>query len=117
MLWITAIGMIVFPLVGFIFNSLITRKIDDGSNRQDEMEKKTEEDKELLLRRLDDHKKFCENNYVYQKMYDQAMQFHQKETDSKFNNLVESMNKQFENVEKNISGVKDLINEKFKKQG
>lgn len=114
MLWVTISGIIIIPLVGWIFNALITKKIDDINTRIDALEVSREEDKSLFFKRLDDYKQIVENTYVLQKMYDQAMQFHQKETDQKFNNLVESMNKQFDNVEKNIEGVKNLINEKFK---
>lgn len=100
--WVTLSGVVIIPFVVWLFNMLITKKIDALESNQ-------EKDKELFFARLDAIK----DAYVRKDMYDQAMQFHQKETDSKFNNLVESMNKQFENVEGKIDDVKDLINEKF----
>lgn len=95
MLWVTIFGVIIIPLVGWIFNSLITRKIDG------------------LEEQLNGQRKAFEENYVRKDIYDQAITFHQKETDNKFHNLVETMNKQFENMEGKIDDVKDLINEKF----
>lgn len=100
---------IVCPVLGWLFNTIITKKIDAGNIKDQDIEKKQKEDFDLLFKRLDEVKQSC----VRKDMYDQAMQFHQKETDNKFNNLIESMNKQFDNVEKNIDDVKDLINEKF----
>lgn len=108
-IWLTiAIGVAV-TVIGTILNTLITNKINEGNKKDAEIEAKQKEDRELFFKRMDDIKE----NYVRKDMYDQAMQFHQKETDSKFNNLVESMNKQFDNVEKNIEDVKKLINEKL----
>jgi hypothetical protein len=103
-----AIG-IVFPFIGWFFNTIITKKIDEGNKRDEAIEKKHKEDIDLIFRKYDDLKGLC----VRKDIYEQAMQFHQKEVDSKFVNLVDSMTKQFENVEKNIDGVKALINEKF----
>ncbi len=104
--WLAVISVIIFPFIGWVFNTLITNKINELKTAQ-------EEDRKLFFKRLDEEQAFCENNYVNQKLYDQAKQFHEKETDAKFNNLVESMNKQFENVEGKIDDIKDLINEKF----
>lgn len=107
--WMTIVIGVVIPFVGWIFNTLITKKIDDLYGKITEIEQSRKESRELFFKRLDD----IRAEYVRKDLYDQAMQFHQKETDSKFNNLVESMNKQFENVEKNIQEVKQLINEKL----
>lgn len=123
MLWVTIFGIIIIPLIGWIFNTLITKKIDDLTYQQDK-------DRELFFKKYDILKEHLENSlskmakdieteYVLQKLYDQAMQFHQKETDTKFNNLIETMNGSFKRVEGDIKEVKDLINAKFnaKKQG
>lgn len=113
MLWIAIIGTIAFPFGGWVINTLITKKIDDQNARITALEAGREEDKEEFYKQLNGVRLSIESTYVRRDIYDQAMSFHQKETDTKFTNLIESMNKQFENVEKNIDGVKDLINEKF----
>lgn len=107
-LWLTAIGAIIIPIGGYVINGLITKKID-------ELIAGRKEDRTLFFDRLDACKKYNEDNFVNQKIYDQAMNFHQKETDSKFTSLIESMNKQFLNVEYKIDDVKQLINDKFNK--
>lgn len=106
---VALLTVVILPLV----NTLITKKIDN-------LETKQKEDRDLYFQRLD----IVKDTYVRKDMYQQAMEFHQKETDSKFNNLVSSMNKQFENVEEKIQNVdgkiddiKDLINDKFNKGG
>lgn len=106
---IAILTVIILPLV----NALITRKIDDLKAQVNDVEKARKDDRELFFKRVDDIKDTIANYYVRKDLYNQAMEFHQKETDSKFNNLIESMNKQFDNVEKNIEQVKDLINEKL----
>ncbi len=112
MLWVTVIGIIIIPLVGTIINNLITKKIDALETGRDE-------DKKTFFTRLDDIKM----TYVRKDLYDQALQFHQKEIDTKFLNLVETVNKNFLSVEtdiKDVKGdikeVKDLINSKFQKE-
>lgn len=104
--WLAIASVIIFPFIGWVFNTLITNKINELKSTQ-------EENRNTLFKRIDEEREFSKNNYVNQKLYDQAKQFHEKETDAKFNNLVESMNKQFENVEGKIDDIKDLINEKF----
>lgn len=111
--WISVLAVIVFPTVGWIFRNLITKDIDELNKKIKEIEESRKESRELFFKRLDEIQADVKVNYVRRDLYDQAMQFHQKETDSKFNNLVESMNKQFDNVEKNIDEVKKLINEKI----
>lgn len=114
----------ILTFVGWLINTLITKKIDGVIAQQ-------KEDRELFFKKYDILKdqlekgienltKEIEKEYVLQKLYDQAMQFHQKETDSKFNNLIANMGENFKNVEidiKDVKGdvkeIKDLINSKF----
>lgn len=81
---------------------LITKKIDT-------LEINQEKDKELFFLRLDAIK----DSYVRKDMYDQAMQFHQKEVDSKFNTVMDSISKLDKDVKEKFTEVKNLINEKF----
>ncbi len=96
-------------LAGWVINTLITKKIDA-------LEQGRADDKKEYYNYVNGQRAAFEillKEYVRRDMYEQAMVFHQKETDQKFNGLVESMNKQFENVEGKIDDIKDLINEKF----
>jgi len=111
--WVSILAVIVFPAAGWIFRNLITKDIEENKNKIVEIENSRKDSRELFFKRLDEIQVDVKTNYVRRDLYDQAMNFHQKETDSKFNNLVESMNKQFDNVEKNIDEVKRLINEKL----
>lgn len=109
MLWVTIVGIIVIPLVGWIFNTLITRKIDA-------LEAGRKEDRELFFRRLDDEKK--ENaeelkEYVRLDLYKQAREFQERDFDAKFKSLLNTMTTQFENVEDKIEDLKTMFKEKF----
>lgn len=107
--WITICLGVVFPFVGWIFNSLITNKINEVNKRVDEAELQRKSDRELYLRRLDDVKKDMEDHYVRKDLYEQAMKFYNEHNDEKFKSLLAIMNTQFENVEKSIEEVKKLI--------
>ncbi len=112
MLWITVFGIIVIPLIGWLINTLITKKIDN-------LELSRKEDKDLFFNRLDSVKDLLNTQYVRKDLYQQALEYHQKEVDGKFNSLVESINKMDKDVKEKFDEVKDLINEKFngQKQG
>lgn len=107
--WLGVLGIIVpiiFGFIGWVINRVITTKIDA-------LELGRKEDQELFFKRLDSIKDDIKFNYVPKAIYEQAMTFHQKEVDSKFNNLIETMTNNFKNVEIDIKEVKDLINSKF----
>ncbi len=113
MLWVTIFGIIIIPLIGWVFNTLITRKIDECNTHLENTDKRIEAYKESFFNRLDAVKSFGNETYVKKEMYEQAMEYHQKEVDGKFNSLVESINKMDKDVKEKFDEVKDLINEKF----
>lgn len=119
MLWVTVVGIIILPIVGTVFNALITKKIDAQDERIKDLEDARKEDKKEFYNQLNGLRQSIAQEYVRRDLYDQAMQFHQKETDTKFLNLIDTMNKNFQNVEADIKEVKNLINSKFngKNQG
>lgn len=102
MLWVTVFGVIIIPLVGWLINALITKKIDDIDQRQ-------KEDKLLLFTTIDKLRSHLEENYVFKPLYEQAMKFSDERSDEKFKSLLSIMNKQFENVEDKIEGIRELI--------
>lgn len=114
---VALLTVVILPLV----NTLITNRIDKLENKHErdienldkktnsiieDFERKQKEDRDLYFSRLDDLKDVLKNEYVRRELYEQALHSYQKETDSKFINIVQSMNKEFQNI-------KDLINEKF----
>ena len=54
--------------------------------------------------------------YVRKEIYDQAMSFYQKETDTKFENVLSRMDDKFKAVEEKIEGIKELIIKNFNTQ-
>lgn len=106
MLWVTVFGVIIIPLIGWVFNTLITKKIDA-------LEQKQKEDKELFFRKYDALVESLEKYYVLKAIYEQAMQFLTEKNDEKFKSMLSIVTTQFENVEEKIEGLKTLINEKF----
>lgn len=121
MLWVTIFGIIIIPLLGWVFNSLITKKIDEIISQQksdrDLFFKKHDILKDQTEERFEKVKKDNEQEYVSQKLYDQAMAFHQKEFDGKFNMLMDSINKLDTDVKARFDDVKNLINAKFNGKG
>lgn len=113
MLWVTIFGIIVIPLVGWLINTLITKKIDN-------LEAKQEEDKKLFFRKLDEDRENVEDHYVRQDIYNQAMTYHNEKSDEKFKSLLSIVNTQFsnmenkfDNVQEDIAEIKKLINDKI----
>lgn len=139
MLWVTIVGIIVIPLMGWLFNTLITRKIDAQDARNDEQDEKNDKNfkelQNLFFKRLDEDRaqneanlkeliKDVKDNYVQSNIYKQAMDFYHQNTDEKFKSLLSVMNTQFDNVESKIDGtnqqigeLKKIINDKFNNNG
>lgn len=113
MLWVTIIGMIVLPILGLVFNVLITNKFNDDRKRLDELESMRLLDRKEFYEQLNGFRKSVEENYVLQKIYDQAMDFKDKNNDEKFKSILSIMNTQFQNMEDKIGEIKILIKDKF----
>lgn len=129
-LWLTACTVLVFPFVGWIFNTLITNKINEQAKLIEASETARQADKETFFKRLDDIKKehneakekletSIKEEYVQKALYEQAMKFYNEHNDEKFKSLMATMMTQFNNVEEKIAEVKKIIDDKFNnhKQG
>lgn len=113
MLWVTIVGMIVLPILGLIFNALITNKFNDDRKRLDELEAMRLLDRKEFYEQLNGFRKSVEEHYVLQKIYDQAMDFKDKNNDEKFKSMLSIMTTQFENMEEKIGEVKSLLKDKI----
>lgn len=123
MLWVTIFGIIVLPIIGWIFNSLITNKINELREQQ-------KEDRELLFKRLDEERLHVETECVRKDMYEQSMRHHKENEEATFKGLLSIVNTQFANLEANmlvhskdikdlegkIDSIKDLINNKLQEK-
>lgn len=118
--WVTIFIGVVIPFVGWIFNSLITNKINELNRKNDELqlelkqtredfENRQKEDRNLVFSRLD----VVKDAYVRKDLYEQATKFHTEHNDEKFKSLLTIMTTQFTNVENKIEDLKKLINEKL----
>ncbi len=118
--WLTVAGVIVFPFIGWIFNTLITNKINDLKKDHDDTKLQLEEYKELFFKRLDALKENVEHTYVRKDIYDQATLYHLNSSDEKFKSLLSIVNTQFQNIEdkiistdEKIDDLKEFIKEKL----
>lgn len=115
--WAAIFVPIVFTFLGWIFNTVITNKINDIIAQQ-------KDDRELFFKRLDEDRLHVESECVRKDMYEQSMRHHKENEDAVFKSLLSIMNTQFQNMETNmqgygkdikdlegkIDGIKDLIN-------
>ena len=104
-MWVTIFGILVIPVVGWIFKFVIEKRQDSLSTQQDR-------DRELFFKKFDEVKEL----YVRKDIYEQAMTYHQKETDVKFENMLGRMSDQFKTVEDKIEDLKSLIIKNFNTQ-
>lgn len=123
MVWITFIGMIILPILGFVINQLVTKKIDDANRdnekvneRIDALEKQREEDKRNIYGAINGQRGAFENSlkdYVRKDLYDQAMELHRLNNDEKFKSLLSVVVTQGNNLEAKIEGYNKNMNDKI----
>lgn len=120
MLWVTIFGMIIIPIIGWIFNTLITRKIDDLreenkilrnelDNLKVGMSDKAKEGFQTVFKRLDDVKDVADKTFVRIDNYNLHKEYQEKDMDSKFKSLMATMTSQFQNVEDKIDELKETL--------
>ena len=102
MMWVTIVGIIVLPVIGWVFKVAVEKNLNDIVKQQGL-------DRDLFFKKFDEVKEL----YVRKDIYQQASEFYQKETDTKFQNLIVLMNNQFKAVEDKIEDVKVLIIKNF----
>ncbi len=138
MLWATVVGMIIIPLVGAWFNSMITSKIDESNtaigkcnSRIDVVEVHAEKKEDEIFAALNGQRDSFENlleKYVPTNLYQQGMEFHRINSEEKFKSLLLTLTAQYTNLEgritasdkntnEKITDLKNLINEKFNHKG
>lgn len=101
-LWVTIFGILVIPVAGWVFKIAVEKNLTALAKQQDL-------DRDLFFKKYDEVKEI----YVRKDIYQQASEFHQKETDTKFQNLIVLMNSQFKTVEDKIEDLKVLIIKNF----
>lgn len=104
-MWTTIFGLIVISGLGWIFKITVEKNLTTLTNQQDL-------DRDLYFKKFDEVKEL----YVRKDIYEQATTFHQKEVDTKFENLLGRMNDQFRTVEEKIEDLKTLIIKNFNTQ-
>ena len=124
MMWVTISIGVGVPLVGLVFNTLITNKINDCKQETADLKKevdalkdgitgKAREGFQTVFKRLDEVKEMAEKTFVRQDNYNISREYQEKATDEKFKSLLNVMNAQFENVEDKIDAIKALIVDKL----
>lgn len=120
MLWVTVIGIIIIPVLGWIINAVITRKIDELQDKTKELERSMKEQEDLTLnrsnerfklifQRMDDYKEYVEKIYVRESEYKIYREYQLQSMDDKFKSLMSTMTSQFQNVEDKIDELKDAL--------
>lgn len=119
LLWVTIFGVIIIPIAGWIFNSLITRKIDDGNKKDDELEEKIEacekknhEFKGLIFAKLDIHKLECEKIYVRSDINNEKFHNLEEKTDSKISAHMLLLQKEFQYIKEALEKLTKQIDRK-----
>ncbi len=101
MVWITAIGMVIIPLIGWLFKVLFARDIEDIKRQQ-------KEDKELFFRKLDEDRLEAQIQFVRRDIYEQAMRFNHDGLDAKFESIQEKLDGIRTQMEDKIGDIKEL---------
>lgn len=119
--WIAISIGIVIPFIGWIFNTLITNKINELDKNINALEVSHETNRAVLFKRLDETKDYFSDHlekelkeYTRFDIYAQAIKHHSESNDEKFKNLMQTMNKQFENMDDKIDELKKIMTDKIK---
>lgn len=97
----------------WLFNSIVTNKINDLNKRHDESEEARKTERDLFFKRLDDVKEEMSKNYVRLDMYKLAMDYHSEKSEAKIRGLGENITIQFKNLEAKIEDFKKSIDERL----
>ena len=110
--WITFIGVIVIPIVGAIFNALITKKIDEINTHLENIDRLREAYKKEFADKLfkiqTDEPDILEK-YMLCKMCDQRHELESRNNDEKFKSILSIMSTQFANLEKKVDSIADKL--------
>lgn len=112
MLWVTIFGIIVIPLIGWIFNTLITNKSNAQDKRIDYLETARDVDKKEFYLQLNGLRASIEKDYVLQKLYDQTIKSHTENNDQRHASLLKMVEDQFKHFGEKIDELKQAIKDK-----
>lgn len=111
---------IIMAVVGFIFNQIYVKKIDDINNatqavnqRIDKLEIDREKDQKEYFEQLNGLRKSLESTYVRDDIYRQMIQFQTEKNDDKFKSLLTVVNTRFESLESQTAEIKKLLTDKL----
>lgn len=104
-LGVTIFVGVVVPLIGWVFNALITKKIDSIIEQQDR-------DRELFFKRLDEEKLNVDSICVRKDMYEQSMKHHKENEDAVFKSFLSIVNTQFQNLENKLENINEKLLDK-----
>jgi hypothetical protein len=110
--WAAIFAPICFTFLGWVFNSVITKKIDDIKAELQTTNDQVKEDRELFFRRLDEEKARVDAEFVRRDMYEQSMRHQRENNEAAVKSLLHIMNTQFANLESKMQGISDKIGEK-----
>lgn len=124
MLWVTVGIGVVVPLIGFVFNSLITNKINDQRDEIHELKKDLETLKDgmttrakegfsTVFKRFDEYKEYIEKTFVRSREYDLSREYQEKQTDQKIVSMFSTLNTQIQGIDNRIENLNRNTNEKI----
>ena len=105
-------GLIIITFVGYAFNQLITKKIDEINKHLENVDRLREvykkEFTEKLIKVQTDEPAVLEK-YMLCKMCDMKHDLESRNSDEKFKSILSIMNTQFANLEKKVDGIFDKL--------
>lgn len=110
--WMLVIVPVVFVFIGWLFNTLITNKINDSNSRIKELEEAREKDKKEFYEQLNGLRKSIEDIYVRKDLYMQTIQSLAENSDQKHASLLKMVEDQFKHFGEKMDELKIAIKDK-----
>lgn len=112
----------MLSVIGYIFNSLITKKIDALEEARRKSEQDREDIRELIdskeketykniFKRVDEIRLAADLKFVDARLYEQAQIFQDRQVDEKLKSLLLTVTTQLENIDNKFKNVEDKLDD------
>ncbi len=115
-IWLTAIAAVAYPIIGMIFNTLITNKFNDQKEENSKLRKDIDQNRELLFKRMDEKSKLFFEEFVKREIYENDQKHLKERTDDRINTIMEFVKSQVEFIktqsiatQRDIAEIKDTL--------
>lgn len=109
--WLTAIAVIAYPIIGMIFNTLITNKFNEQKEENRKLRIDIDANRDLLFKRMDDKTKLFFEEFVKKEIYDNDQKHMRERNDDRFDTIMEFVRSQIEGIKKDIAYITETLKE------